>query len=196
MPRTPLPTGTETPRKHGVGGWRSLFISTLVLLGVVLLWKSLSPTVGQVERRPVDVAASASYVAQETGWPIRVPQLGEEWRPTSVRFDAQGGARTWEIGYVRDDDPSVFVSVAQSGEVGSGDAANAWVREFTRGGGETGPVQVNGETWTGYTAQEKNPRHALVPQLQGQVATVVSGLGDPANLAAVAGSLQPVNTGR
>lgn len=194
--RRKMATGTEAPPKHGVGGWRSLFISTLILLGVVLLWQALTPTVERVEQPGVDVPASGRYAEEQTGWPLHVPDLGPEWRATSARFEPRAGARTWEVGYVRTDDASVFVSVAQTGDLGDAASAEDWLRQYTRGGGGTDTVVIDGRQWQGFTAQEDNPRHALVPAKQGEVAIAVSGLGDPANLVVVAESLRPLGTTR
>lgn len=191
--RKPGRLGTEKPPKHGGGSWRSLVISMLVILAGVLLWQALTPNVSKVERPAVDVAASAKAVHGDTGWPILVADLGPEWKPTSVRFDDRAGARTWEVGYTRNDDDTVFVSVAQSGAFGSGAPSQEWVREFTRSGGADGQFTVGAHEWSAFTATEKkNPRYSLVsPAGATPLPVVVSGLGDRAHLASVAASLKP-----
>lgn len=191
MRRTPMATGTEAPRKHGAGGFRSLILSMLVLVAVVFLWQALTPTVSKVDRPALDISVSADDVVRQTSWPILVPDLGPEWRATSVNFSERAGARTWEVGYVQPGDDSVFVSVAQTGELDAATSPAEWTTEFTRAGGQTGAVTIGEQTWTSYTASERNPRHSLVPKTQGEVAVVISGLGDPANLVAVAESLKP-----
>lgn len=190
---TPEPAmGTEPPPKHGAGGWRSLVISMLVILAGVLLWQALTPSVSRVERAPVDVGVSARAVHDETNWPILVADLGPEWKATSVRFDDRAGARTWEVGYTRTDDETVFVNVAQTGQYGPAEAPTEWVREFTRSGGADGEVAVGQHRWPAFTAMENNPRHSLVaPAGATPLAVVVSGLGDRANLVTVAGALEP-----
>ncbi len=182
--------GTEKPPKHGGGTWRSLVISMIVILAGVLLWQALTPNVSRVEQRAVDVSASARGVHRETAWPILVADLGPEWKPTSVRFDDKAGVKTWEVGYTRTDDETVFVGVAQTAS--SASTNEDWVREFTRSGGADGTVTVGGSEWSAFTAMEKNPRHSLVaPPGATPVAVVVSGLGDKANLATVAAALKP-----
>lgn len=189
--------GTEKPPKHGGGSWRSLVISMLVILGGVLLWQALTPNVSRVERAAVDVAASARAVHVDTSWPILVANLGDEWKPTSVRFDDRAGTRTWEVGYTRTDDETVFVSVAQTGAFGSATPSQEWVREFTRSGGSDGAVTVGQHDWQAFTATEKrNPRYSLVaPEGATPLPVIVSGLGDKANLATVANSLKPYTPG-
>ena len=185
--------GTEKPPKHGAGGWRSLVISMLVILGGVLLWQALTPNVSRVERQAVDVSASARAVHDDTTWPILVADLGPQWKPTSVRFDDRAGLRTWEVGYTRTDDETVFVSVAQTGQFAAGRAPAEWVREFTRSGGADGTAPVGAREWAAFTSMEtNNPRHSLVaPDGSGPMLVIVSGLGDKSNLTTVASSLKP-----
>ena len=190
--------GTEKPPKHGGGTWRSLVISMIVILAGVLLWQALTPNVSKVEQRAVDVAASARAVHDDTSWPILVADLGPEWKPTSVRFGDKAGVKTWEVGYTRTDDETVFVGVAQTGQFAAGRAPAEWVREFTRSGGADGDTTVGGHSWAAFTSMETtNPRHSLVaPEGAGQMSVIVSGLGDKANLATVAGALKPYEPNR
>ncbi|MBO3143142.1 DUF4245 domain-containing protein [Dermatophilus congolensis] len=189
-PFRPLATGTEKPPKHGAGGMRSMFISMIVLLGIILLWQALTPQASKVEQPAVDVKASARGVINATSWPIRVPNLGPEWRATTARFDKRGGVKTWEVGYVRIDDDSVFVSLAQTGAFGKEKVSDDWEREVTKNGGSNGDITIDGTTWHTFIAPEKNPRTALLPATQGPVAVSVTGLGDKKNLLHIAKAWQ------
>ncbi len=186
------PPGTQPPPAHGTGGWRSLVISMLLIGAVVLAWLALSPSPDRVPREAVDVDASARSVAGQTSWPLLVADPGPGWTATYVRFGNRAGVPTWEAGYVRDGDDSVYVSVAQTGAFASGAPSAAWLSELTRGGGQDGTARVAGSEWTAYTAPGDSPRRALVPPRGATpLAVVVSGLGDQGNLVTVAASLQP-----
>ena len=124
---------TPAPRSsYANGSVANLVRSLLVIVVLVVGLIAIVPRVNQVSQPPVDVAAKASEVARDTGWPIDAPQgLPDGWKATSVRYvRSTGGLMTWHAGYQspRGD----YVALEQTK-----DATGAWVDTPTAGQTET-----------------------------------------------------------
>ncbi len=126
-----------------------------------------------------------ALAAREAQFPVVAPAgLGEEWRPTSVRWEPTEESRServLHIGYVTPADAYAQVSV---GPV----ADEAYLDEQTADGAPTGTQAVGDVTWQRW---ETDDRRSLV-LVDGSTATVVSGSADWDELIALAESLEPV----
>jgi hypothetical protein len=177
------PTGRPNARLRQTA-WdmvRSMAVVLVVVFVIVLLaWRPQPEAVKVVETVP-----TITLAAREAQFPIVAPaDLGEQWRPTSVRWEPTEESLSepvLHIGYVTPADQYAQVVV---GPV----SAAAFLDEQTAGGIPTGTQAVGDVTWQRW---ETKDRRSLV-LVDGEVATVVSGGAEWAELIALAESLEPV----
>lgn len=147
------PRGSQTPR--------DLLLTALPLVLVVLAFVGLAgqcsfspggPDTGSAQVPAVDVAAELGRVARGVDVPVRLPDVPDDWRATSVTSaGVEGGARRvvrtgWLV-------PTGFVQLSQSDadeaplvaeEVGAEDVAVP-----------TGAVDAGGATWVVYPGRRE-----------------------------------------
>lgn len=130
-------------------GLRDLVLS-LTVVGVfvaflfVVVWRPAPDPVRTVDPAPVLLSAR-----EQAGYPVYAPTgLSGDWRATSVRFEADGDATVWFLGYVTPGDQ--YVAVAQT----DGDPA-AFIEEQTLEGSPEGEVTVDGEVWQRYATPDQ-----------------------------------------
>ena len=99
--RTDAPPGTdpgrgpvepaEDPRRRRLASYtvRNMVYSMLLVLLLVLAWWSMTYNPAESQRRPPEVAQTATFVAEQAEWPVWVPEPGEGWTPTVVWFDSR-----------------------------------------------------------------------------------------------------------
>lgn len=104
--------------------------------------------------------------------------LTGNWRATSARFEADGDATVWFLGYVTPDDQ--YIAVAQT----DGDAQN-FIEEQTLDGSPDGEMTVDGQVWQRYTTTDQR---SLVRSSDGST-VVVTGSVSYEQLADFAGRL-------
>ncbi|MGP3967080.1 DUF4245 domain-containing protein [Streptomyces sp. 6N223] len=188
-PETPESTGAHPNRRPNFRRARDMVLSMAVLcVGALFLYlfiphDSSKDTVPQ----PVEFEVAALTAARAAPYELLVPHgLGERWRATSVRYEAQGqfGA-TWRLGFVTPDDE--YAALAQTDG-----RAKGFVAEITQHAEATElHLRIDGERWEIY----QGPKYdALVLQRPG-VTTVVFGtapVDTPSDsLSRFAGSLGP-----
>lgn len=198
----PRPAATST---HGRGNWRSLVISMVIMTAIVFAAVALMPHPAQRERNTVDIARSASQLAQEKGWPLATVRTGADWHPTLVSFQADDkGVPTWQVGYhhLPGDDRYIALAQTRPGDGVSADQVAGWVDRQAANGREGGTVQIDGVTWARRSATleggQDRVRRSLVaqgPDAPGGLVTVLSGEVDEADLERFAGELQLQPTG-
>lgn len=192
-PRGTVPPQPAAPRpagRHGRGGWRSLVISMLILLGIVALWIALLPRPAGTARPAVDVGSSARYAAAGSGTTLFVPTLPAPWRPTSVRTTDTASVRGWHAGYTHDGDDRAYVAVEETAATGTGSDA-AWTRGIVKAATERETRIVDGRPWALYSDGGDPERRSLVGRIDGTL-VVVTGLADLDVLLAAAQSLRAV----
>lgn len=181
----PRPAG-----RHGRGGWRSLVISMLILLGIVALWIALLPRPTGTTRPAVDVGSSARYNAAGVGTTLFVPTLPAPWRPTSVRTTDTASVRGWHAGYTHDGDDRAYVAVEETAATGTG-SDEAWIQGIVKTATERETRTIGGRSWALYSDGGDPERRSLVGRIDGTL-VVVTGLSDLDVLVAATESLRPV----
>lgn len=111
---------------------RNMVYSMLLVLLVVLAWWSTTSNPSESQRRPPEVAQTATFVADQAEWPVWVPEPGKGWTPTVVWYDSRvEGVPTWHISYTS---PSgEYVALHQGGDV-----TQDWVAEVLPDARDTG----------------------------------------------------------
>ncbi len=173
-----------------MGTWRSLVISMFVLVVIVAVWLSLVPRTERVEQPAVDAALTTRQVAHDTGTPLRLAHLGEEWRATSVRVEEPAeGVRILHVGYHRQPDSHQYVSITQTLRPTTAQAARAWItRQYGQG---AGTVEAAGLVWTRVVTANP-PRNVLVGPVGANPVIVITGVIGHQDLERIAATLQPV----
>jgi Protein of unknown function (DUF4245) len=143
---------------------RSLSLVLIVVAVVFLLTLRDEPT--QTVHR-VDYSAQLQDARRAAAYDVLAPVgLGARWKATSVRYDTDGGAVTWHIGFVTPE--GRYAAVEQSDG-----RATPFLGEFVDGATKTGGAMVSGVLWQRLEGGKPEPR-ALV--LRGSdVTTVVAG---------------------
>ncbi len=160
-------------------GLRDLVLS-LAVVGLfvaflfVVVWRPSPDPVRTVDPAPVLLSAR-----EQAGYPVYAPTgLTGNWRATSARFEADGDATVWFLGYVTPDDQ--YIAVAQT----DGDAQN-FIEEQTLDGSPDGEMTVDGQVWQRYTTTDQR---SLVRSADGST-VVVTGSVSYEQLADFAGRL-------
>ncbi len=148
-------------------GLRDLILS-IAVVGVfvaflfAVVWRPAPDPVRTVDPTPVLVSAR-----EQAGYPIYAPTgLSPDWRATSARFEADGDATVWFLGYVTPEDQ--YVAVAQT----DGDAAD-FIEEQTLEGSPDGEITVDGQVWQRYATPDQR---SLVRTADGSTVVVTGSL--------------------
>lgn len=181
-------TSTPPRSRYAMGTLPNMLRSLVVIGALVALVIFLVPRVNSLSGPPVDIEASASQVAKDSGWPVaRAVGLPKGWSATSARYvPAVGNQMTWLAGYQA---PSGnYVSVEQTQ-----DPTARWIQTEINRGASQGTVVIAGRTWTKYERSSKT-QNSLVhkPESTGELTTMVTGTGSFDELAVLAEHLQPV----
>lgn len=182
----PRPTGRANAHlRKTVGDMiRSMAVVLVVVFAIVLLaWRPTQERVTVIDPGPAIALAVA-----DADFAIVAPAgLAEGWRPTSARWEptpTSAGVPVLHVGFVTPTD--------EYGQVSQGRAVSEqYLDEQTSGGAPTGTREVAGRTWQVWEASD---RRSLV-LVDGEVATIVSGTGEWAEIEALALSLAPVEQG-
>ena len=171
-----------------MGSTKNLVYSLLAVLGMVAVLVLMVPRVETVGGPPVDVAAEATQVREESGWDIVAPQgLPEGWVPTSVRYvRTTGDFMTWHVGYRTPRD--TYVAVEQTM-----DPTREWVAAQTNRAPEDGTTEIAGRTWTRFVRDTKVQNSLLdMPATgSGELTTLVTGDADFDDMAIFVQALRP-----
>ena len=184
---SPTPSDKHSPLRKTVGDIiRSMGIVAAIIAVVLLItWRPAPDPVRAVNAAPV-----AQQVAAAVDFDLLYPDLSDEWRATTARFEPtekSGDDPVWFNGWVSPDEE--FAAVVQS------KAENDdFIEEQTAGGVQVDDVPsgldpaVKG--WQVYLSGDGTQRSFV--QQQDGVTTIVTGTLDWPDLARFAATLQPV----
>jgi hypothetical protein len=156
------------PRRSGQGGtFKNLAISmgVLVVPLIFLVWLFTPHVTNKTE--PVDAAKVYQAAVDEKAFHVREPQGHSEWKPTVAVFNpATGGRFTVRVSYTTSKDH--YLQLVQSNA-----PADSLIASIIDAGTPLGVEQVNGETWTRYSA--RNGAENAFVLLENDVTVVVVG---------------------
>ena len=179
------PAVARAARMNAANMVRSLLPLVLICL-VIVWWTTFRQSADVQPVREIDPTSTVDLAAARAGYQLLVPQgLDDGYRPTSARTDA-GDARagdpvTLQIGYVTP-------SEEFAGFVVSDDRRADAVASVLDGAQDDGTTDVGGQPWTRSTTEEGET--ALSREVDGAI-VVVSGSASDAELATVAGAVEP-----
>lgn len=152
-------------------------IGAAVAVVVLLVPRSDEPVV-----QPVDLEAAVLAAEAAGDVPVVAPELGDEWQLTSARREEPEGQvpATWHLGWLSPDDEYVGLETTS-------EPTPDWVREVTADGEESTTLDVGGETWTVYEADD--PRRTSLLLQRSDDVLVVTGSAVLDELAVVAAAL-------
>lgn len=146
MSEEPTVSATPSGGRRGMGTWADMVRSMGLIAALSLVVMSF--TFLPLERDPiqeVDLASIAIGAGKQADFELLVPQLSEDWRPTSARVEPalnDISNQTWHIGYVGPD--GKYHALEQSNTV----LADRYIEFWTDGLAESAePAVVGGVQW-------------------------------------------------
>lgn len=147
---------------YAMGSWPNMLRSLLVIGAIVAGLIAIVPRISEVERPAVDAGSKASQVAEQTGWPVELPQgLGTDWVPTVATL-APGTEKVITFTTVWTTPAGGDIALKQAAAVSPG-----WLTRSVNDGTATGTVTIEGRTWERYAARDRE-----------QVSYVLRGAGE------------------
>lgn len=185
-------TTAPAASSHYARGSAVNMIRSLVVIGAIMaLFLLALPRPTSVERPAIDVARSASDVADSSGWAVAMPEpIPTGWVATQARFTPSvSGQPTWHLGF--ETATQEYAALDQASKATAG-----WVETVVGGSPRAGEVVVGGLTWTRYD-NDDTPRHRSLVlttptnPLAGDadLTTVVTGTADFSELEELAAAL-------
>lgn len=167
--RPPAQPSPEEKRRRRLASYtvRNMVISVVLVGALVMLVWAMLYNPAEREERPAEVALTARYAAEESDFPVWVPEPGDDWFAQVTWFEPRvESTRTWFAAYRT---PSgEWLAISQAADV-----PGEWVREVTSGGDEvatqTLPSPVGSVEFTAY--EGPRPSNAEVAYLLGPEAT-------------------------
>ena len=185
-------TGTQPPDRRAQRllsySGKNMIYSLLAVLVVAFAVWALMPSPESLQRRPVEIDSVAAYAAEQSAWPVWVPQgQGEEWTPTRVRFGEVAEVSTWRMGWVSP--AGEYVALDQAAAITDG-----WRSAVLDGAEQQGTRSVTGPTggqeWQLWIGEEET--HLVLPAGTGDTpTTVVHGTAAEDELVEFIGYLEP-----
>jgi hypothetical protein len=187
QPESPLPPPPAVDRMQRftaanmIRSLLPLVLVCLAIVGITALRQNPSDPV-----REVDTTSAERAVAQLAGYQLLVPRgLPHDWRPTSVHTDAgrvsAGDPVTLQIGW--------YTPAKEFAEyVVSDDQHASALTSVLAQAAKDGSQQVGGQTWQRLTTERGE---TALTRSEGPATLVVTGSASDAELATLAGSLQP-----
>jgi hypothetical protein len=185
-------TGTQPPDRRAQRllsySGKNMIYSLLAVLVVAFAVWALMPSPESLQRRPVEIDSVAAYAAEQSAWPVWVPQgQGEEWTPTRARFGEVVEVQTWRMGWVSP--AGEYVALDQAADITDG-----WRAAVLDGAEQQGTRSVTGPTggqeWQLWIGEEET--HLVLPAGTGDTpTTVVHGTAAEDELVEFIGYLEP-----
>lgn len=177
VPRSEAPGGRGR-RRLASYSVQNMVWSMLAVGAVVLAWWALTLNPSESQRRPPEVEQTANYVVEQSPWPVWVPDPGEGWTPTVVRYEPVEEVQTWHISYVSP--KGEYVALDQAADVTA-----EWRTAVLGGAQSVGELTLAGpggeQTWEELAGEQgANAEHAYVldPQDTGGSTVVLHGTAD------------------
>ncbi|GAA5158772.1 DUF4245 domain-containing protein [Ornithinimicrobium tianjinense] len=158
---------------------QNMIWSTLAVGAVALAWWSLTFNPSESQRRPPEVTQTATYVVEQSPWPVWVPEPGDRWVPTVVSYEPLEGVQTWHISYTSPE--GEYVALHQAADV-----TDTWRAAVLGAAQEDGEVRLDGpggtriwQAWEGEKGSNSERAYVLGPEETGGSTTVLHGTASP-----------------
>lgn len=181
-PPAQLSSAEKSRKRLASYTFRNMIYSVLAVLGIAMVWWSLTHNPDELQRLPVEVGVTASYAADQAEWPVWVPEGTQGWTPTVVWFDERvAGLPTWHVSFVSPE--GEYVALHQSADV-----TEEWVETVLREAAPVGSVVLPGgpvgeqtwQLWEGRPTSNAEVGYLLGPEASGGSTVVLHGTADEA----------------
>lgn len=140
-----------------------MVLSMIPVALLALVWWSIPFNPQEQVRPQVETEATSRYVADQSDFPVWVPQPGEGWTPTVTWYEGRyDDLPTWHISYETPE--GEYLALTQAADV-----TETWRSEVLRDGTEDGSVRLSGpdgvQAWTQF--EGPRPSNAEIAWLLG-----------------------------
>ncbi len=159
---------------------KNMFYSMAAVLVLVFAVWAVTPNPPDSQRRPAEIASTASFAAAQADWQVWSPEgLGPDWVGSFVRYEQSEAIPTWRLGMITPGEE--FVQLRQAV-----DPSSAWREVSLNGLTQQSTTTFDGpageQEWTVWTGLDDNdvPQVGLVLEPQGDqsATTMISGTAD------------------
>ncbi|WP_180802193.1 DUF4245 domain-containing protein [Kytococcus schroeteri] len=164
------------PRRRGMGSWRSMLWSSLIVVAIVLVWWAMVAMPDRVPERTVDVRQQTATTERETGRDIvEAVGLSGEWRATHAQLRTDGTDKTWHVTFSTPQGRHLSLDQRLLGPEGERAGLVPWAEGKTGTGEYQGEIEADGRTWRTTLRPDPERRGAVLLDAPDDSAVVVSG---------------------
>ncbi|WP_181009920.1 DUF4245 domain-containing protein [Ornithinimicrobium sufpigmenti] len=153
-PQSPSSQSPQDKRRKRLASYsvRNMVLSVLPVGALALVWWAIPFNPSEPVRPHVETEATAQYVAEQSDFPVWVPQPPEEWIPTVAWYEARYDEMpTWHISYETPE--GEYLALTQAADV-----SDRWLDEVLRDGTEDREVELTGPDGEQAFMQFQGPR--------------------------------------
>lgn len=148
------PQGPQDKRRKRLASYsvRNMVLSVLPVGALALIWWAIPFNPSEPVRPHVETEATAQYVAEQSDFPVWVPELPEEWIATVAWYEARYDEMpTWHISYETPE--GEYLALTQAADV-----SDRWLDAVLRDGTEEREVELTGPDGERTFTQFQGPR--------------------------------------
>ncbi len=163
-------------RRRGMGSWRSMIWSSLIVLGIVLVWYAMVAMPDELPERSVDAQQQAVSTQRELQRDLAQAEgLAPEWNATHAQLRKEGDDHIWHVTYSTPAGKHLSLDQRIVGEGASRAGIEPWVKTITGDAEQSGSLQADGRTWTTGLRPDPERRSAVLLEAPDDTVAVVSG---------------------
>ncbi|WP_374928961.1 DUF4245 domain-containing protein [Kytococcus sedentarius] len=172
----PTPQQPAPQRRRGMGSWRSMFWSTVIVVGIVLIWVAMVARPDQLPERSVDAAGQTVATQRETRRDlVEAVDLPAEWNATHAELRDEGRDKVWHVTYSTPQGKHLSLDQRIVDDEGERGGIDAWVGVKTGEAEDAGTLETDGRTWDLRLRPDPERRSAVLTEAPDDTAVVVSG---------------------
>ncbi|WP_462417062.1 DUF4245 domain-containing protein [Kytococcus sp. Marseille-QA3725] len=179
------------PRRRGMGSWRSMIWSSLIVVGIVLVWWAMVAMPDSLPERTVDAQQQTMTTQRETGRDIvEAKDLPEGWNATHAQLSEDGRDRVWHVTYSTPEGKHLSLDQRLVGEEGKRADIAPWVETKAGTSEKDGTLEAAGHRWDLTLRPDPERRGAVLTDAPDDSAVVVSGDASEEELRTLVESLE------
>lgn len=172
----PTPQPPAPQRRRGMGSWRSMIWSSLIVVGIVLVWVAMVARPDQLPERTVDARQQTMTTQRELGRDlVEAVDLPQEWNATHAQVRDEGEDRVWHVTYSTPQGKHLSLDQRIVAAEGERAGIEPWIDLKTGEAQEEGTLEADGRTWQLMLRPDPERRSAVLADAPDNTAVVVSG---------------------